>query len=241
VRVALYARVSTSDRDQDPDTQLYRLRDYVAARDSWVIAGQYVDRASASDLGHRTEWRRLLDGAARRRFDAVLVFKLDRAFRSVKHMHDTLSAWEIVSAQEGFDSDRGRIDAAQVVGVGPPKEGNWTVYTAYTLPGALRRGVCSKARPTFGTSSACSGTRIGTTMYMEMDDAAQHERGGDTAEGRRYGRGRGARHGVATASVAHIKYADCDVPAASAPLAKRRSGRPGTLKDLNGGACPLRQ
>jgi len=98
MRVALYARVSTSDRDQDPDTQVYRLRDHVAARDGWTMAGEYVDRASASDLGHRTGWRRLLDDAGRRRFNAVLVFT-----------HDTLAAWEVaevgfLSAQEGFDT-----------------------------------------------------------------------------------------------------------------------------------------
>ena len=33
-----------------------------------------------------------------------MVFKLDRAFRSVKHMHDTLSAWEMAGV--GFQSMR---------------------------------------------------------------------------------------------------------------------------------------
>lgn len=42
-------------------------------------------------------------------FDAVLVFKLDRAFRSVKHMHDPLAVCEslnvgFLSVQEEFDS-----------------------------------------------------------------------------------------------------------------------------------------
>ena len=46
---------------------------------------------------------------AKRKFKGVLVFKLDRAFRSVKHMHDTLSAWELVgvefiSVKENFDT-----------------------------------------------------------------------------------------------------------------------------------------
>lgn len=74
-----------------------------------TVTKEYVDVASATDLGHRVEWRKLLDDAAKRRFDAVLVFKLDRAFRSVKHMHDTLAVWEplgvsFLSAQEGFDT-----------------------------------------------------------------------------------------------------------------------------------------
>ena len=95
MRVALYARVSTSDKNQDPETQLMPLRDFCVAQ-GWDVFDEYIDHAPANDLAHRTEWRRLLDDAAKRRFKMVVVFKLDRAFRSVKHMHDTLAAWEIV-------------------------------------------------------------------------------------------------------------------------------------------------
>lgn len=109
MRIALYARVSTRDKDQNPDTQLLRLRAAVGGHADWHITKEYVDVASANDLRHRVAWRRLLDDAARHKFDAVLVFKLDRAFRSVKHMHDTLSVWEplhvsFLSTQEGFDT-----------------------------------------------------------------------------------------------------------------------------------------
>ena len=86
-----------------------RLRDFVKVHPDWRITKEYVDTASANGLGHRTAWRQLLDDAAKKRYDAVLVFKLDRAFRSVKHMHDTLTVWEplhigFLSAQEGFDT-----------------------------------------------------------------------------------------------------------------------------------------
>ena len=108
MRVAAYARVSTSDKDQNPETQLLALRDF-ARLQGWEIVGDFVDRAPANDPLHRTEWRRMLDAGVRRQFQAVLVFKLDRAFRSVKHMHDTLAVWEVqgigfVSAREGFDT-----------------------------------------------------------------------------------------------------------------------------------------
>lgn len=108
MKVALYARVSTSDRDQTPETQLMAMRDHCDAM-GYEIVGEYVDFASASDLYRRTEWRRLLDDAPKRRFKAVLVFKLDRAFRSVKHLHDTLSGWEMVGVsflcqRDGFDT-----------------------------------------------------------------------------------------------------------------------------------------
>ena len=109
LRVALYARVSTKDKDQNPDTQLYRLRDFVGVHPDWAIRQEYIDRASASDLGHRTAWSSLMADAMQKRFDAVAVFKLDRAFRSVLHMHQTLAQWDplgigFLSAQEGFDT-----------------------------------------------------------------------------------------------------------------------------------------
>ena len=79
MRVAVYARVSTSDRDQDPETQLLPLRDFCTAQE-WVLFREYVDQVSASDFAHRHAWRQLLDDAAKRKFSVVLVFKLDRAF-----------------------------------------------------------------------------------------------------------------------------------------------------------------
>ena len=37
MRIALYARVSTRDKDQNPETQLLRLRDFVAAHPDWHV------------------------------------------------------------------------------------------------------------------------------------------------------------------------------------------------------------
>jgi DNA invertase Pin-like site-specific DNA recombinase len=95
MKVALYARVSTDDKDQDPDTQLYAMRDYCSAQ-GYEIAGEYVDKARATDERGRVSWRGLMDDAAKRGkgFKAVVVFKIDRAFRSVRYMHRTLEAWE---------------------------------------------------------------------------------------------------------------------------------------------------
>ena len=113
IKVAIYARVSTSDGAQDPETQLMPLRDFCAAQ-GWDVFDIYIDYAPANDLAHRTAWRRLQDDAAKRRFTMVLVFKLDRAFRSVKHMHDTLAAWEIVGVS--FKSYREQFDTTTALG-----------------------------------------------------------------------------------------------------------------------------
>ncbi len=42
MKVAAYARVSTSNNGQDPEVQLRELREYVARR-GWKLAGEYVD------------------------------------------------------------------------------------------------------------------------------------------------------------------------------------------------------
>jgi len=41
-RVAIYARVSTVDKGQDPETQLLALRDY-AERRGFILVGAYID------------------------------------------------------------------------------------------------------------------------------------------------------------------------------------------------------
>ena len=89
------------------------LRDFCVAQ-GWEIVGEYVDHAPANDQARRVKWRDLLDDSAKKRFTLVLVFRLDRAFRSVKHMHDTLAAWELVGV--GFKSVREQFDTSTALG-----------------------------------------------------------------------------------------------------------------------------
>src|SRR5207302_3995875 len=89
MRVGVYARISTNDRDQNLDTQVQPLTEYVAAQ-GWTLAGTWTDEASAVDLKHRTGWKALLEAASKRKIDLILVHRLDRAFRSVSHAVTTL-------------------------------------------------------------------------------------------------------------------------------------------------------
>jgi DNA invertase Pin-like site-specific DNA recombinase len=88
LRVGLYARVSTADKDQNPETQLMALREFAQAQD-WC-ATEYVDYASAVDISGRRAWAALIKAAAQRKIDVILVWKLDRAFRSVLNMASTV-------------------------------------------------------------------------------------------------------------------------------------------------------
>ena len=82
MKAALYARVSTVDKEQNPEVQLDILRKF--CQDSgWEITGEYVDKAPAADFVRRKEWTRLMKDASLHKFNVLLVFRLDRAFRSV--------------------------------------------------------------------------------------------------------------------------------------------------------------
>jgi DNA invertase Pin-like site-specific DNA recombinase len=79
--VAIYARVSTDDKRQTPDNQLLQLRAW-CARMGYPVVREYVEHENG---GKGTEYRKQLAamfaGAARREFDLLLVWSLDRFSR----------------------------------------------------------------------------------------------------------------------------------------------------------------
>ena len=89
-RVALYARVSTSNGHQDPEMQLRELREY-ADRRGWQVVGEYTDNGVSGSKESRPELNRLMADAHQRRFDAILVWKIDRFGRSLKHLVNALA------------------------------------------------------------------------------------------------------------------------------------------------------
>jgi len=87
-RVALYIRVSTFE--QHPEMQLNSLREYAAAR-GWLIVGEFIDEGVSGSKESRPALNRLMTDARQRRFDVVLVWKIDRWGRSLKHLVTSLS------------------------------------------------------------------------------------------------------------------------------------------------------
>lgn len=84
-KVALYARVSTKNNGQDPETQLIPLREYAQARHLQVVS-EYVDVGISGAKDRRPELDRLMADARRRRIDVVLVARFDRFARSTRHL-----------------------------------------------------------------------------------------------------------------------------------------------------------
>ena len=102
---ALYAHVSTVD--QTRENQLLELRRYCAAR-SWT-AVEFVDHAVSGARESRPALDALLVSVRRRKVDAVVVWRLDRLGRNLRHLIltvDELQAMGLafVSLGEGIDT-----------------------------------------------------------------------------------------------------------------------------------------
>jgi DNA invertase Pin-like site-specific DNA recombinase len=106
MRAAIYSRVSTSNGHQSPQMQISELRDY-AQRRGLEIAGEYVDHASGAK-DSRPALNKLMADAHQRRFDAVLIWKLDRFGRSLRHLVNALAELEALGI--AFVSLRDNLD-----------------------------------------------------------------------------------------------------------------------------------
>ncbi len=105
-RIAVYARVSTSD--QKPDLQVDALRE-LGARRHWKAAAEYIDRGISGTKDKRPALDKMLADAHRGRFDVLAVWKLDRLARSVRHLvllADELRALgiDLVSVEDTIDT-----------------------------------------------------------------------------------------------------------------------------------------
>jgi DNA invertase Pin-like site-specific DNA recombinase len=87
--------------------QTRELREYCQRR-GWAVAGEYVDIGISGSKEKRPELDKLLVVAHRRRFDAILVWKLDRFGRSLRHLVNLLA--ELESLGIDFVSLRDNLD-----------------------------------------------------------------------------------------------------------------------------------
>jgi len=102
MKAALYARVSTLVN------QLPELRAHVAAR-QWEPSAEFVDHGVSGVRESRPALDQLVKAAKRRRFDVLVVWKLDRLGRNLRHLIlllDELASLGVgfVSLGEGIDT-----------------------------------------------------------------------------------------------------------------------------------------
>jgi DNA invertase Pin-like site-specific DNA recombinase len=107
-RVAIYARVSTTNHGQDVGLQTRELGQFTEAR-GWTVAGEYIDAGVSGSKDSRPELNRLMADAHKRRFDVVCVWRFDRFARSVSHLLRALENFkalgiDFVSYSEQMDT-----------------------------------------------------------------------------------------------------------------------------------------
>lgn len=108
MRIALYARVSTKDRGQNPDTQLIPLREFASAK-QWTVIQTFVDVGWSGAKEKRPALDQLMRAARARQFDGVLVWRFDRFARSTTHLLTALADFQkhkvdFISLSESIDT-----------------------------------------------------------------------------------------------------------------------------------------
>ena len=107
LRCVTYSRVSTSHHDQNPGVQVEELRRYCGSR-GWDVIGELVDHGYSGGTAERPALKKLMALARSRQVDLICVTKLDRLFRSLKHLVLTLEELDslgvrFVSVHDGLD------------------------------------------------------------------------------------------------------------------------------------------
>lgn len=87
MKIAIYTRVSTNE--QNVENQIIELEKYCKNR-MFEVYKIYTDKGISGSKESRPEFDQMLKDANKRKFDCLLVWKLDRLSRSLKHLLTTL-------------------------------------------------------------------------------------------------------------------------------------------------------
>ncbi len=160
MRVALYARVSTADKGQDPRVQTLELQEYCQRR-GWGVVGGYVDVGISGTKEKRPELDRLMADAHRRRFDAVLCWKFDRFARSVSHLLRALETFRSLGID--FISFSEQLDTSTPMGK--------MVFTVLGAVAELERSLIVERVRAGMRNARAKGKRIGRPprTYLNQD------------------------------------------------------------------------
>jgi hypothetical protein len=146
MKIALYLRVSTDDQTTDP--QKMELQAYAAQR-GWIVADTFVDTISGS-RSTRLALDKMLAQVRQKRYDAVLVVKLDRLARSLSHFAQLVAEFDkhgvaLVCPGQGIDTSKanpaGRLQMHVLAAVAEFERSLIIERTKAGLAAAKARGV----------------------------------------------------------------------------------------------------
>jgi DNA invertase Pin-like site-specific DNA recombinase len=116
MRAGIYARVSTAEQAREGTSlvsQVRQCRAFVGAK-GWHVAEEYVDEGVSGSLKSRPELDRMLRAVYAGDLDVVVVAKLDRFSRSLRHLVNTVP--ELEAAGVAFVSVAESIDGTTATG-----------------------------------------------------------------------------------------------------------------------------
>lgn len=93
MKAITYSRVSTSHHEQKPEAQVEELRRYCTAR-GWTVTEEIVDHGFSGGSDQRPGLKHLVVLVRARKVDVVVVTRLDRLARSLKHLVTLLDEFQ---------------------------------------------------------------------------------------------------------------------------------------------------
>ncbi len=147
-RVAIYARVSTTD--QTCDNQLRDLRDYCRAR-GWTDVREFIDTGISGTKERRPALDRMMVEVKARRVDVLVVAAFDRFGRSVRHLVEALELFRHLGVE--FISLREQIDTGTSLGQ--------AIYVIISAISALERSLIVERVKSGLRRARAEGKRLG--------------------------------------------------------------------------------
>lgn len=111
MKAAIYTRVSTllqAEEGDSLDLQKERLASYAQSQ-GWEIKEIYEDAGLSGGSSNRPAFQKLIKDAKQKKFDVVLVYKIDRLSRSILDFHQTIKIFQennisFTSITQNFDT-----------------------------------------------------------------------------------------------------------------------------------------
>lgn len=168
----IYARFSShSQTEQSIEGQLAVCYDF-AERNGYTVIGEYIDRAISGRTDDRPDFQRMMEDSAKRQFEVVLVYQLDRFSRNrydsaVNKQKLKKNGVRVLSARENITDDASGILMESVL------EGMAEYYSA-ELAQKIKRGMDINA-------SKCLCTGGGVALGYMVDENKHFQINPDTA------------------------------------------------------------
>lgn len=169
MKAVIYARYSSdSQREESIEGQLRECHEY-AKKNGIVVIGEYIDRAMTGRNDDRPDFQRMIKDSYQKKFDALIVWKLDRFSRDYfdfafnqKILND--NGVRIVSATEAIPDDPSGI-LLQMILIGQ------SVYYSKELAVKINRGLTENAlKGKINGGTVTFGYRLTKEQTYEIDE-----------------------------------------------------------------------